>query len=262
MVFEAYFDESGTGGNSPAMVVAGAWAPVKKWAEFERRWERELVAEKLTHFHMVDCTHFKKEFKGWNTARRDGLLKRLIAIIGETVEMAATAGIVIADHDELHEKFKRALPLYETCAYQALHMLACVVPPDEKRNKTAVIFESAPKTVNSVKKAYDLANSFANEFPYARELNDKPFSSLTFAEKREKYPLQAADLIAWESAKALRSQLGVENRPMRGSLVGILGSVQTYATLIGREHFKQYVGAWLREFRRRSARRIDPPVID
>jgi hypothetical protein len=52
----------------------------------------------------------------------------------------------------------------------------------------------------------------------------KRIPSITFADDKHFFPLQAADILAWETNKSLRQQVG--NLPVRGTLTRLLSDTE------------------------------------
>ena len=64
VLWEAYFDESGDDGGFPIMTVGGYLVKPSNARRLERKWRRLLRKYKLPYFHMVECAHGNKNFKG------------------------------------------------------------------------------------------------------------------------------------------------------------------------------------------------------
>ena len=68
-MFTAYFDESGTHGDSSNVVMGGYIAEVVQWTEFAREWSRMKAEEDVEIFHRVEMEHFRGEFENWSRER-------------------------------------------------------------------------------------------------------------------------------------------------------------------------------------------------
>lgn len=80
----AFVDDSGGGGDSPYLVLAGYTASNASWAAFVPRWQRTLdLAPKLTYFKMAEAENLKGQFAGWNVSERDARLRLFTDVILE-----------------------------------------------------------------------------------------------------------------------------------------------------------------------------------
>src|SRR5712691_3625776 len=66
----AYFDESGTHADSPAVSVAGYLASDASWSAFADDWREALAIYKIPAFHMTDFVGGRGAFTAWPKAKR------------------------------------------------------------------------------------------------------------------------------------------------------------------------------------------------
>src|SRR6267143_1149663 len=89
----AYFDESGTHANSPAVSVAGYLASDASWSAFADDWREALAIYNIPAFHMSALLGGRGAFTAWPKAKRHPRLMKLIAIANRHV--MATFGCAI-----------------------------------------------------------------------------------------------------------------------------------------------------------------------
>src|SRR2546429_4220285 len=106
-MFVAYFDESGTHGESKALVVSGYVASADQWSKFDAEWKCAMAADGLTHFHMKDFAHSKKEFECWkgDEIRRKSFIERLIAIIRKNTRKSFSSAVVLDAYREINSAY-------------------------------------------------------------------------------------------------------------------------------------------------------------
>src|SRR5579862_3541060 len=99
-MYTAYYDESGTHGDSLAVVVAGFVAPDKQWVEFERNWNDTLRQFGISLFHMRDFNHSLREFSKFkqDQKERQWFLRQPLSHIGLRVTYSVGHAILMADY--------------------------------------------------------------------------------------------------------------------------------------------------------------------
>lgn len=103
-VLEAYFDDSGTDGNSPIAVAACYVSSQEQWTEFTRNWTDVARAEGFTEFHMAqfvakpEAGH--EPFCRWDNEKKNRVYRKLSSIIN--VRMQKGFAIAIPKHDSTH----------------------------------------------------------------------------------------------------------------------------------------------------------------
>lgn len=189
-MFTGYFDESGTHGGSKALVVSGYVASSEQWLRFDAAWKEALADEGLTHFHMKDFAHSKKEFEPWkgDEGRRRQFIERLIRIIRKHTRKSFSNGLILDAYNEINSKYPFQEYLGKPYAFCARMCLAGI---DNWKNEHGYVdpvisvFEDGPHEKNS----------------FVKLLERDGYPVPTFGKKLEHTPLQAADFVAWEHLK-------------------------------------------------------------
>ncbi len=188
MMLEGYYDESGDLEVAPGVFcVSGYLIESEAAKEMDRLWRGVLAEHNIPYFHMVDCAHEPPggPFVGMEKAERSLIVRKLIELIKahtlEGISVVARASTYKGprmDEPDAYSQFA------SSCAqgvqlYKAMHGVAGGV---------AYFFEKGHR-------------SKGNAYNYIADNITRPEDSLTFAGKTEVPLLQAADILAWQTAK-------------------------------------------------------------
>jgi hypothetical protein len=250
--FSAYFDESYRD-DSPILAVSGYLAADDAWQEFAERWSDVVEREGVPAFHWSDLETFNDDFtrdKGWEEARRLRVQKELIPIIKETVSCGICIGVNIPDYHSYLEEVNSVD--YETAYTYAVRMAVALTRMESRRNNwhepIAYLIERSIKKHKS-----ELKRAFNEVFDDAEWAEKQQIASLTTdANRIDNVPLQAADVVAYETWKDTHNQL-IENRKRRrrGSFQSLIGVPHLYG-YVDREALRklatdrEYTVRWLR----------------
>jgi hypothetical protein len=203
-MFVAYFDESGTQRDSPIVVVGGFLAPDKQWSRLQAEWTKVLQQEKISFFHATDWENRQGQFKGWDNDRRIGVYKKLVGIIQRRITIPVLAAVRTADYKEakLWEAVVEMWPKspYGFCAFVCMRIIGHWAEEVRHNDPIAYVFEDG-----AAHKA-DLTTSHTSIFADDENRRLLKFISLTYADKKQFAPLQAADALAYEGYKDMRNQ--------------------------------------------------------
>jgi len=210
-----YMDESGTHEASKAVAVGGYLARWEQWKKFRRRWNRLLQKYEVADFHMKNIAHFRREFEGWKEDRRNSFLEGAAAIIRKHTILALGLGFVTADY-EANERADK----YFVCLHGAIQFLLFRM----ERHKGFLHLRAGEKISFVFDQKPGFEGGAERVFTYLRkrvESADRLLGNITFAQRTDCEPLQAADFLAYEIAKALADRR-YSKRPPRRSLLALL----------------------------------------
>jgi hypothetical protein len=192
--FAAYFDESGTHGDSRILTLAGYVAKVEQWVEFSREWDELLKQENLTHFHMSKFEARQGEFAGWDNERRLRVQQRLIGIIKRRVNFGIFCAVNLVDYEETMTEWGRDAfgSPYSFCVKLCLAFVSLI---SQKYNRTEPI---AYFIEHGAGYNHEISESVRATFANGTMRNLLRLGSLTFIDKKAALPIQAADLLAYE----------------------------------------------------------------
>jgi hypothetical protein len=184
-------------------VTVGAYIGTpKQWRLWTKDWSSAKKPIKV--YHASDAERLVGEFKGWTKQQRDDLVKRLLPVITSHRLQGIAIGINLRDFEAAtlgREKLRALIGNpYAACFHWVVSEILNGYP---KNQRIAFVHEK---------------NQFQGQALEAFDAVQKSFgaerrTSLTFGSKYEFTPLQAADIIAFESNKRLRADLS--KRPRR-----------------------------------------------
>lgn len=199
----AYFDDSGTHPDSSVALVAGWVSPVIQWKKLVREWNKAKQEFRFDTLHMAElmANNPKSEFADkdyWSEKRKYLLLKRVREIIGKHAGQGFEYSVSRKDYDELvvGENRKHLGQFHYTYAVEA-----CIGGIERWRKSegtlepTEYVFDrmAEPKAKKEIVRAFRDAAQFDDALlRYGIYEN-----CLSFGDKSQIIPLQAADLLAW-----------------------------------------------------------------
>lgn len=189
----AYVDESGSDDGSAFYVIAGFAATEARWQKFEREWRHALADAGLTYFHMVDAVQRRRAFEKWSTETRDRLLKRLIHIIKSNGLFAFGSAVTMADYREIVKEWPPTLRVESPYIFNFHIMVGRLLDAFPGR-RIRVICDENIFVRKQVTQYEAVLKSLSDK--YRNGLGD-----VCFADDKQRLPLQAADLLAWETRR-------------------------------------------------------------
>jgi hypothetical protein len=146
LIFTAYFDESGTHGPAPTVVLASFLGHARQWELFERRLRGLQRRDNFMIFHAKEFKANDGEFRGWSVDKKNRLLADLAELVRELKE-----GITIAlPHDRYVNEY-RAPPIpkgmsldsqYGVCFRACLSHIIAILQSTKRRHRLHVVIEN------------------------------------------------------------------------------------------------------------------------
>ena len=192
--FTAYFDESGTHEGSEAVAVAGYLSTPELWEKFEVEWREALGDFGIEFFHMTDFAARRQQFAGWPEEKRRACLSRLVDITNRHVIASAGTVIPVSDYQAVFSKKADHFVggPYGVAAMVCFSEMAKMFKLIGVHGQVAYVFESGAQGSGQVQKAFTWLEQDPGSKAQYRLL------SLSFQNKRQFCPLQAADILAYE----------------------------------------------------------------
>ncbi len=211
-MIRVYMDDSGTHKDSPYCLIAGYWGGSGQWAKFERGWRQILNEYKVPEFHAKQywARDQNKQrvgpYKGWSELRRKQFLFELLTVIGKykvypfahgvrrsewQKQSAEERQMLCGATDTLRAPDNPMFMAFRTCVLRTIRhckpgvVMHFVFDSNENTDGWAVI------CYGELKRLLAKAND-----PNARHIGD-----LTFVDSARAWPVQAADLLAYEAYK-------------------------------------------------------------
>lgn len=191
-LINAYFDESGTDGQSGVTALAGFVGTDAQWTKMEASWIVAQETFRFKTFHMVPCIEGRGEFAHLGGLRHD-LILRLSRIIGDSGVRAIFCGVVDEDWRKVvtDEVFLRRFPKpLDLCFEDIILQMRAIGQENPQHDRPAMVFSHAPEYHQRMA---ELARVYAQSSWHSDYLG-----SITFSTPEALIPLQAADFIAHE----------------------------------------------------------------
>jgi hypothetical protein len=221
VAFSAYFDESKSRERG-ILAVAGYLAPTEQWdQEFTPAWNLVLenAPHRISEFKAADCNSGKGEFAAWTKRERisfRGLLVSALVNRAPAIGIGAAAAIDYASADTRRDKIKLERAAYLWCVtFMVKHVLS-VVKDQLGEDRVHILWDDEKHMKPKIIKMFGAARrQFAVEW-------ENKVRDVDFAPSDEVLPLQAADLLAFETFKAMANRLAGFPRKPRKTLRRLL----------------------------------------
>jgi hypothetical protein len=208
VVIECYFDDSGKESelSHRYVVIAGYMAGASwPWERFSQYWRHLLIKHELPYVHMREILGFAKK-RGWDSAKLTDVLRDFIGAIKASDLIGLGIGIDANEWRALSSARRKILGnAQEFCCSRILRRIVDRLVdsgfPDEP---LSITFDRDWDFARERLKLIEQVSKFA---PSIR----KNLAQLSFADSKVFYPLQAADLLAWETRRQLVNRL--EGKP-------------------------------------------------
>jgi hypothetical protein len=239
LVLKGYFDESGTHGSSTAISVAGYLSTPEKWLAFEQEWKAAKDAYGLEFFHMTDFVARQQQYATWNDAVRAERLTNLIGIINRNVIASVGFALPIRDYYSIFSKIAKRYVggPYGLAAISCFMDASKAIRSQHPEARIAYVFERGVKGKGQVMKVFDRV---CDELE-VRESNR--LASLTYEDKRDFSPLEAADILAYELYRYLPLQLKEIPGEIRKPLLALRGCPINYWKTYGESEMMKFAVA-------------------
>jgi hypothetical protein len=225
MALAAYFDDSREYVDGVGLhVLAGYLAPLELWEQqFAPRWLRliESAPHRISEFKTSDCRACTNEFEGWTHDEATAFTARVVSELAERrYALMFGVGTVIAvpqsSDDALAKRIEqRALGL---CLINAIGAMCAYARSVGKHESIHFICDTQPGSQGM------LSDLWASVLERTGNWYGKDLSQLDFEDSKKLPPLQAADLLAYETRKELKSRMEQPPRRMSTALQRLLAS--------------------------------------
>lgn len=207
-MLKIFWDETGIHDYAPMVAVAGYISRPQYWREWTKDWnihKRKVPAGRrpINVFHATDCANYWGEFEGWTKEDRDEYVAQLLPVMPRHQLAGIVVGVnldelllAMENRPELTELFGTP---YTACFQWAISIIMDMATERGKGERMAFVHE-----VNDYQGEAMKAFAFVKTFRNPRGIP----MTLTFGNKAEYPPLQAADVLAYEGGKFLRNPTG------------------------------------------------------
>jgi len=198
MLLRVYIDEAGINKGAPVLTVAGWMAKPSVWQAFSREWTKVLKPTGIKVYHATDAQACRGEFDGWEKDEVAALAAKLLPLMPKYAD-GASINLNMNDFEAAIEgrpELRKCFPdPYGACFHWMTLQLVRVAQKRNQDTKFALVHEQNDRQ-HEAQEAYDWIK---DNHDYGGSL-----ISLSFAKKDAFVPLQAADILAFESSKRLK----------------------------------------------------------
>jgi len=211
-----YLDDAGDADNKNETVfaVGGCVATTRQWERFEEQWGaalRETRIPKETGFHATDFFARKIEpFKSWPDKKHRQIAKRFAGIAETHFAMGVGRGVDASAYNRIVRPEKILVRGFDTFGVQAKGLAALVFCartcmevvghwwPNRPKNEEIAVVIAQGVGVGAAIEYFRFLKENSPQYPRLQSWT-RGFSSFTMAPSSSLLPLQAADLVAYES---------------------------------------------------------------
>src|SRR5271157_1125684 len=203
VVVHVFFDDSGKlGGDGDFVCMAGYIADGEAWDNFTNKWALLLLKHGLPYIHMREFIPLKGVYRNlnWDNTRRDEVLAEFIDLIREHVIAGFGIGVDAKYFRSMSKDVKRELgDPHMFCFQRILRVVVKKLRSVGYEGTMSPIFDDCEQYST---RCYRMWSRWRVKEPDFGRL----VPSITFADDKVYAPLQAADILAWESHKQLKQE--------------------------------------------------------
>lgn len=196
----SFTDDSGSDKRGPVFILAGYVSTVALWQEFSDAWHAGLQSgpRKLEYFKMQEAAFSGKgQFKKWRRAERDAKVDELARIVKRYAMFGVQAVLWWNDFNAVQARYRK----YPIDPYILLfnHVMAAAVTHVRRlqiEEKIEFYFDDQGRTGDIALQAYRIAQA-----RIAAEMLEYVAGPPNHKSDRVVLPLQAADMLAWQSRR-------------------------------------------------------------
>jgi hypothetical protein len=198
----AFVDDSGSGGDSPYYVLGGYVGHVPEWNSFVTAWQGVLdLTPRLEYFKMSEAESLKGQFLGFSADVRTSRLAEFIDVILQHDLFEWSVAISEADYREV--LLPTLLPAFRSPYYFAfIGMVTALSGRYRWSGSDEIVDFVFDEQEGMDRKALGIYQSFKTWFPHWR------LGKVAHRSDRDFLPLQAADLISWQTRRFMCSTEG------------------------------------------------------
>jgi len=204
--FQVHLDDGGSIEDQPVIVFAGFRSTAREWAKFTKEWTMALAGPpRAEHLHMADLLAGKDIYEGWSEPDKAGLIERAVSVICRRTQFAVARAIYRDDYEAaVHEagiNLEQGPVLL--CLMECVQAFLGHLPKGlNQQERVAFVIDRGPKrSQNFQKRVMEAWSDFERFRPV-----DPRLGTVTFGNKQEILPLQAADLIAHQAFQLVRDR--------------------------------------------------------
>jgi hypothetical protein len=236
----AYFDDRGTHLQSEIAVAACFLSDVTRWNQFQLEWE--LILEEAgisaTGFHMADFVARKAPFDDWQQVKRDLIIKRFV----DTIIKYALAGMATAVFKSAYDKHVKGQLREKLGHHHYTFAVQSCLAYIEKRRHLHADWQPMDYVFDAMSNGkHEIINLFDDIHNQGLGMH---FGVLphcySFGNRRAVVPLQAADILAWETFKHMKHH-ELTGKPARKSFQSMANGIEIHSRFFDDESMATFV---------------------
>ena len=254
-VLEAYFDESGVHGSSRVFVIGGIVARLEQMKWLADAWGGMLRKHHISEFHSTDLESRRGIYEGISKEHQQQIFRDAIKVIGSFARTAIAGAVVIKDYESgVPERAKKTAAFgdkYNFCFQMGLGLVMEWIenldPAMPDNDRIAFMFDQHER-------GEEITNTTYCQIKKFRDPHDR-MGALAFDSSKRFLPLQAADLVAYETYKHLDNLALKSGRPPRIPIKLLGGQCNLHARYFPKGKLIELV----RYYERTKGKRGDEP---
>lgn len=251
MEYTGYFDESENTFNKMrpdlprVYAIAGCVGLDSQWIKFQKKWKavldkevlprwREVHGDKPIFFHMTDFDNpHSKIYGDWSTQKKVTFLKQLHRLMARYSLRRFASATNLADYDALRIEAQFALGHpHNFNAVNCFKLIRTWTNKQKMYEPLLYVFEAGSAHEKALRR---ITNDMTDEQREAYRVKN-----VAFYNKRDLSPLQAADILAFETRKEMCRQLDLTTaRKIRESIKNLHVEAIDEWAYVGKEHFQE-----------------------
>lgn len=189
-----YFDESGTHADSALLTIAGYWFEEVQADRFSKEWKKHLAQLGLSYAHMTDCALGFGQYKNLSMNERVHSERLLIQCIKRRSRFGFSITINPHEYFRIMTGVDGAPSAYTFCLMALVNHFGRVAMAQSFQGSIRYIFESGHQNQNEADRFLRGIEENGNEW-----VRTVRYGGHSFCDKRNTLPLQAADMLAWQT---------------------------------------------------------------
>jgi hypothetical protein len=209
-----FFDESGCHDSARILTVGGWVGSADEWEKFERQWKLTLKRAGVKVFRFSDFDNNRGDYEGWGVGRKEEFIKQIFRVLDSRDIRGFSGTIHVPDFKEVvagsNTRLEEKPSPYLICQQYCIEMISKRID-----SKVHYIFDRQEELDQP---AIENFWSTQDAFPeWAGRMG-----GITFRSKNDFVALQAADLLAYETAKSTYNRFFDPTRPIRKSMLALV----------------------------------------
>jgi hypothetical protein len=201
-MFTAFFDDSGTDGNSRIAIAACYLSTKRGWDDFVRQWDDARYEEGFDAFHMSEFIapreHGHQPFCEWDNAKKSHVYGRLAKIINENKRVGIACAVPKEPYDRIVPERMRQ---YYGREHYSFAVRMCMMRILDWREKSLISLPTRYTfdwEMHAAQKRKEISLIFDTiHKDVGKKFGIEP-GAYSFEHKEVFKPLQAADVLAWQ----------------------------------------------------------------